>query len=56
MNYLSLKRPDGRWGGYRDELKQIIYKRQDYKPLFQSLWEMDNLFLDDKDRLPRRRS
>lgn len=51
MNYLSLKRQDGRWGGYRDELKQIIYENgEGYKPLFQSLWEMDNLFLDDKDR------
>ncbi len=50
-NYLSLKRPDGRWGGHRDELRQIIYESgEDCKPLFQSLWEMDNLFLDDKDR------
>ena len=48
---VSRRRSEGRWVGYREELIRIIRENgEEDKPLFQSLWELDHLLLDEKDR------
>jgi helicase len=53
--YLSLRRSESYGGGYREDIMKIIRETgEEDKPLFQSLWALDHLLLDDKERAAKK--